>query len=281
MPGQDQLDRAALGADDEVDALGVAIETVADLSIDDQDEPDGADAQREQQHVEQRAERTRAQVAPGQLQQIHARAPPRPAWQRSCRGIRDFRRRVVRGDRERHAPARCAVPSNRSATEAHASSSRFDVGSSASSSLGRFTSARAMATRCCCPTESSMRIGVDAVRRRPARRASHAPPRGRPAGRRCSAQPAGSAARSSVGSRWNCCSTMPIWRPRKRSRAAAKAPTDPVRRRRPARRGQQQPGDQVQQRRLAAAGGADDEDVALPASQHEFVQRAGRRRRRR
>jgi len=35
------------------------------------------------------------------------------------------------------------------------SSSRFPVGSSASSTLGSFTSARAIATRCCCPPDSS------------------------------------------------------------------------------------------------------------------------------
>jgi hypothetical protein len=69
---EDQLDRAALGPDHKVNALRVTVETVADLSIDDPHEPDRAHAQREQQHVEERTQRARAQIAPRQLQQIHA-----------------------------------------------------------------------------------------------------------------------------------------------------------------------------------------------------------------
>ena len=76
----------------------------------------------------------------------------------------------------------------------------------------------------------------------------------------------------SVGSRWNCCSTMPIWRPRKRSRARGRErrqilSIDDDR----AAGGHQEPGDQVQERRLAAAGGSDDQDVAL-RFQDEFVE---------
>jgi hypothetical protein len=70
--GEDQLDRAPLGPDDKVDALRVTIEAVAHLSIDDPHEPDRAHAQREQQHVEERTQRARAQIAPGELEQIHA-----------------------------------------------------------------------------------------------------------------------------------------------------------------------------------------------------------------
>ena len=45
--------------------------------------------------------------------------------------------------------------SNKSSTSAVAVESRFPVGSSARISAGSVTRARAMATRCCCPPDSS------------------------------------------------------------------------------------------------------------------------------
>ncbi len=85
-PGEDQLHRAALRPDHEIDAPRVAVEAVADLSIHDQHESDGCDAERQQQDVEQRAERPRAQIAPRELHEIHAGMPPFDAAARA--GVR-------------------------------------------------------------------------------------------------------------------------------------------------------------------------------------------------
>ena len=79
--------------------------------------------------------------------------PPAGRGSASCRAMRDFSRMSCVAINS-EAPCRCVASSNRSATREQASSSRLDVGSSASSSLGRLTRARAMATRCCWPTES-------------------------------------------------------------------------------------------------------------------------------
>src|SRR5262249_23559631 len=66
--GENELDRAALGTDDEIDHLRVATESFADLSVDNHHEADGADTEGEQQNVEQRPERPRSQIAPRKLQ---------------------------------------------------------------------------------------------------------------------------------------------------------------------------------------------------------------------
>ena len=52
------------------------------------------------------------------------------------------------------APAPAARSNSKSATAAPVTASRLPVGSSANSSVGRATSARAIATRCCSPPES-------------------------------------------------------------------------------------------------------------------------------
>src|SRR5438477_13146981 len=70
--GQHELDRTSLGTDHEIDIFRITREAVADLIIDDQHEPDRSDAQSEKQHIEERAQRPRAQVAPGELQKRHA-----------------------------------------------------------------------------------------------------------------------------------------------------------------------------------------------------------------
>jgi hypothetical protein len=70
-PREDQLHRAPLRTDHEIDAARVAVEARADLVVHNPHESDRPDAQHEQQHVEQRAQRPRAQVAPGQLKEVH------------------------------------------------------------------------------------------------------------------------------------------------------------------------------------------------------------------
>src|SRR5207302_7104762 len=122
-------------------------------SIHDQDKADRPHSQREQKNVEQGAERARAQVTPGQLKKIHASDSAGRRGNASCCGIFAFRR-VSCVAMTSDTACCCVALRSRSATEAHASSSRFEVGSSASKSLGRFTSARAIANRCCWPTES-------------------------------------------------------------------------------------------------------------------------------
>ena len=58
---------------------------------------------------------------------------------------------------------RALISRNRFITSSARSGSRFPVGSSASTSAGSLMSARAIATRCCSPPESSMRKRVHAV----------------------------------------------------------------------------------------------------------------------
>ena len=57
--------------------------------------------------------------------------------------------------RTRVSPASRQSFSSRPMISSRVPSSRLPVGSSASSTLGSLTSARAMATRCCCPPDSS------------------------------------------------------------------------------------------------------------------------------
>ena len=59
------------------------------------------------------------------------------------------------GSDQRRQPSRRTSPINTSKTRAEVSGSRLPVGSSARSSRGRLASARAKATRCCSPPESS------------------------------------------------------------------------------------------------------------------------------
>ena len=75
---------------------------LADLSVDDQHEPDRPDAEREQKNVEQRTERSRAQVAPGQLKEIHAGGRHGPARQRQLPRNLRLQAGVVRGDDQRY-----------------------------------------------------------------------------------------------------------------------------------------------------------------------------------
>ena len=61
---------------------------------------------------------------------------------------------VVRHVHRRDAQARDARPGSRSASPRGAWRPRFESGSSRSSTFGRYTSARASPTRCCCPPDS-------------------------------------------------------------------------------------------------------------------------------
>ena len=90
--GENQLDRAPFGADDEIDVLRVSVETAGDLAVYDHDEPDRAHPERKEQDVQQRAERTRPQVTPGELQEIHAACRNGRRGRASCRSTRDLRR---------------------------------------------------------------------------------------------------------------------------------------------------------------------------------------------
>ena len=99
----------------------------------------------------------------------------------------------------------------RSMTACPVSASRLPVGSSASSSRGRLTSARASATRCCSPPGQLARVVAQAVRSRPTSRSSAAAPREGVAAR--PPAPAAAATFSSavmVGIRWKDWNRMPI-----------------------------------------------------------------------
>ena len=137
------------------------------------------------------------------------------------------------------------------------------MGSSASTSAGRCASARATATRCISPPDSSR--GKLSARSREAhgleQLASRAdsprgPPRrsARAASRRC-ARRSGAAAGGTPGTRSPCaCDAPGCARSRRAARGRAlRAAARPVR--------DIETGDQVQQRRLADAGLADDRDV--------------------
>ena len=132
--GKHQLHGAALRADDEIDAASVALEALADLSIHDPDEPDRSHAERQQQDVEERAERLRAEIAPGQAGEIHAAATTEPRESGSTVAIRSLRRESWVAMTSA-APCRFVASSRSSATAVAASSSRLEVGSSASTSV--------------------------------------------------------------------------------------------------------------------------------------------------
>src|SRR5437773_1424579 len=115
--GEHELDRTALGADHEIDVFRIAREAVGDLAIDDQHEADRPDAQSEEQHIEERAERPRTQVTPGELKKRHVLSGAgwrgNASW-RATFGLRRPSCVAMTSD----TPCRSAVPSRRSATEA-------------------------------------------------------------------------------------------------------------------------------------------------------------------
>ena len=80
---------------------GVAVQVVADFAVDDAHEADRRDADREQQHVQKRAERPRAQVAPRELEDVHAAAFATRRGSASWRAMRAFKPRIVRRDNKR------------------------------------------------------------------------------------------------------------------------------------------------------------------------------------
>ena len=129
--------------------------------------------------------------------------------------------RVVRDHRDRWPCSRLAAAS-RPSTSRPVRESRLPVGSSANTRSGRVASARAIATRCCCPPESSCGGGRSAVARargcRRARRSTPAPSR---LGRRPSSSNGSMMLprTSSVGTRLNDWNTKPTRRRRSTVRA--------------------------------------------------------------
>ena len=92
-----------------------------------------------------------------------SRGTTRPSLRVTTRSMRRGECRVVGGDQRRHARlAHQRAPARRTRRSAVAGS-RLPVGSSASSSRGALASARAMATRCCSPPDSSRRPVVGAL----------------------------------------------------------------------------------------------------------------------
>src|SRR5687767_4316144 len=141
-----ELHRAALRADDEIDAARVALHALLELAHDEDEKHDRRDAEREQDEAERGVERPRAQIARREAREVQSSSLSRnlPFTRASCVATTSV------------APWRAACSASRSTTFAAAASSRFAVGSSASRSFGRFTTARAIATRCCSPCESSL-----------------------------------------------------------------------------------------------------------------------------
>ena len=156
--GQDQLQRAALGPDDQVNSCQVALESVVELLAHQQHEADRRQTQRQQQQVQSSRQRLRQQIAPGDGQQLHGACPlpmsagPRIRHSSAC-GMAAATRAscvattsVALHDR--------ALDNSSSSEACAASSSRLAVGSSARMTRGRSSRARASATRCAWPPES-------------------------------------------------------------------------------------------------------------------------------
>ena len=138
-------------------------------------------------------------------------------------------------------------------------SSRAEVGSSARISGGRFTTARAMATRWASPTERSRaRRAASAAMPRPASARRCARRRAAARARRCARRRLSRT--SSTPIRCSVCSTRPTWRARKASRArrASAGTSSPATRTLPGG-GLQQPGDDAEERALAAARRPEDQ----------------------
>ena len=140
--------------------------------------------------------------------ELTGRAPSSRRSTRSAIAVAPASCVTITTARPSSAPAR-----SRRSTSAPASASRLPVGSSASSSAGSLTSARAIAKRCCSPPESWW-----ASSRRPiaARGARSAPRRARRFGCAPRTRPASStlASPESSGSRWKNWKTKPMWRRR-------------------------------------------------------------------
>ena len=125
------------------------------------------------------------------------------------------------------APSRCSRE-NRSSTSASPSESRDPVGSSASSSVGRFASALAMATRWRWPPESAP--GSSSAPSRSPSPSSRSRARAVACAGRAPPTSAASATFSSAdmcSMRWKNWNTSPTWR--RRSRASGAAPSSSVR----------------------------------------------------
>ena len=152
--------------------------------------------------------------------------------------------------------------------------SRLPVGSSANTTVGRETSARAIATRCCWPPESSDGPVRDADRRGRPWRSARRPTRGPACGRRARAGAGCSPRAVSIGSRLKNWKTKPMCS--RRSRVSSLSPSavivgavDPhLARGRPV-----EPGEDVHERRLARARRAHDRgQLALGDRQRDAAQ---------
>ena len=154
------------------------------------------------------------------------------------------------------APAR----SSRS-TSAPACTSRLPVGSSASSTAGSLTSARAIAKRCCSPPQSW--CGSEPATGRSPSRSISARPRAAASGDAPRTRPASStlASPESSGSRWKNWKTNPIRCRRSRDSARSPAPVtrSPATEIVPAS-GRSSPPIRCSKRRLAGPGAAEDRD---------------------
>ena len=189
--------------------------------------------------AQRRRRRRRPNRAPSRVQSGRGRAGRR-GRARGC-GPAVRRRRERMRDQDAR-PRRVPSPASRSSasTDAALSGSRLPVGSSASTSLGRCTSARAIATRCSSPPDSSRGSELRALardRRREHRRPS-ALALGRPRRRAATAAARRSARTVRYGSTWNAWNTKPI-RSRRSTRqrvVVERGQVDAVEPDRPARR---------------------------------------------
>src|SRR5688572_13300406 len=203
---QDDLHRAALRPRYQVDAAGIARHALVHLVHGEQEQRDRPDAQAQEQHVQHGVERPCPQVAHAERCDIHSvywfgmRALMRWSWV----AITSV------------ALQACACPCSNSSAWMQRSSSRLEVGSSASSSFGRFSTARATATRCAWPKESSCGYAaVFSARPSPASTLRAFPASCGKAARYCASSRLSITVRLAM--RCRRCSTRPILRPRKRS----------------------------------------------------------------
>ena len=72
--GEHELQRTALGADDEIDRRGVALEALVERSGEQQQQRDRGDTERKEQQVEQCRQRAAPGVGVGNAHEIHAAA---------------------------------------------------------------------------------------------------------------------------------------------------------------------------------------------------------------
>ena len=86
MPGKDELHRAALRADHEIDAARVAVHALLELADNENQQDDGGDAEREQDQAQHRVQRPRAQVARRERRQVQSSSLSRnlPFTRASC-----------------------------------------------------------------------------------------------------------------------------------------------------------------------------------------------------